>query len=144
MKFEFSAGGVVFKKEKGEILFLLSKHSQNKSWGFPKGLIGDNNITESKEETAVREVKEETGVEATIVKVLGTTVYWYQWKGERVKKNVTYYLMECLSYDFNKRDHEMEEVGWFEVDKVEERLSFDVDKKLWRDILHEIKMITGF
>jgi len=144
MKFEFSAGGIVFKKEKGEILFLLSKHSQNKSWGFPKGLIGDSDKNESKEETAIREVKEETGVEATIVKVLGTTVYWYQWKGERVKKNVTYYLMECLSYDFDKRDQEMEEVGWFEVDKVEERLSFDVDKKLWRDSLHEIKMITGF
>jgi 8-oxo-dGTP diphosphatase len=144
MKFEFSAGGIVFKKEKGEILFLLSKHSQNKSWGFPKGLIGDSDKNESKEETAIREVKEETGVEASIVKVLGTTVYWYQWDGERVKKNVTYYLMECLSYDFDKRDQEMEEVGWYGIDKVEERLRFDVDKKLWRDSLHGIKMITGF
>lgn len=144
MKFEFSAGGIVFKKEKGEILFLLSKHSQNKSWGFPKGLIGDSDKDESKKETAIREVKEETGVEASIVKLLGTTVYWYQWDGERVKKNVTYYLMECLSYDFDKRDQEMEEVGWYGTENVEERLSFDVDKKLWRDSLHEIKMITGF
>lgn len=144
MKFEFSAGGIVFKKEKGTVTILLAKHSQNKSWGFPKGLIGDKEEGESKEETAIREVKEETGVEAVILKPLSATEYWYQWDGEKRKKTVYYFLMECIQYDFEQRDHEMEEILWCPVDKVESTLTFSADKKLWKEVEKELQFITGF
>ena len=71
MKLEFSAGGVVIKKENGEILVLVAQHSQHHGWVFPKGLIGDQIKGEKKEETAVREVKEETGYDAEIIQELG-------------------------------------------------------------------------
>ncbi len=144
MKLEFSAGGVVFKKEKGDIAILLTKHSQNKSWGFPKGLIGDKDIKESKEQTAVREVKEEAGVNAVILKQLDETNYWYQWQGEKIKKTVYYFLMECIDFDFSRRDNEMEEVIWCPVEEVESTLTFSADKKLWKEAEKELQFITGF
>ena len=78
IKREFSAGGIVYKKGKGErgkvkdkdTLWLVCQHSQHKGWVFPKGLIGDHVEGESVENTAVREVKEETGVTAEIIQKL--------------------------------------------------------------------------
>ena len=67
MKLEFSAGGVVIKKENGEILVLVAQHSQHHGWVFPKGLIGDHIKNEVKEDTAVREVEEETGARGKII-----------------------------------------------------------------------------
>ena len=71
MKLQFSAGGIVYKqqaksdKRKANTLILVSQHSQHHGWVFPKGLIDDK---ETKEEAALREVKEETGNIAQNVK----------------------------------------------------------------------------
>lgn len=131
MKFEFSAGGVVFKKEKNKLLILLAQHGQHHGWVFPKGIIGDNKENESKEDTAVREVEEETGVIAKILKALEPVEYWYQWEGERRKKTVYYYSMEYISEDREKKDDEMENVEWLPLEEVEERLTYPSDKKVW-------------
>lgn len=143
MKHEFSAGGVVFKKEKGSILVLLGKHSQNKSWAFPKGLIGDTYQNESKEATAVREVLEETGVEAVILKPLASSTYWYQWEDEQIKKTVYYFLMEAIKEDFTKRDGEMEEVLWLPQKEVKGKLTYPGDKKIWEEAQKEIQTWAG-
>ena len=131
MKFEFSAGGVVFKKEDDRTLVLLAQHGQHHGWVFPKGIIGDTKKGETKEETAVREVEEETGVVAKILKPLAPVEYWYQWEGEKRKKTVYYYVMEYVSGDFDKRDDEMEAVEWLPVDEVADRLTYPSDKKVW-------------
>ena len=68
MKHEFSAGGIVFKKEANKLFILLAQQSYHHGWVFPKGLIGDNIMGEGKEETAIREVKEETGVIGKILR----------------------------------------------------------------------------
>lgn len=139
MKFEFSAGGVVFKKStntKEDVIYiLLAQHSQHHGWVFPKGLIGDreDNKHEGKEETALREVEEETGVIGKILQPLTPVTYWYQWESEKREKMVYYYVMEFISGDFEKRDHEMEAVEWVEFDKVEEKLTYPTDKKVWRE-----------
>ena len=54
MRFEFSAGGIVYKKEKSEVFILVAQHSSHHGWVFPKGLIGDHVKNEGKEETALR------------------------------------------------------------------------------------------
>jgi 8-oxo-dGTP pyrophosphatase MutT (NUDIX family) len=59
-------------------------------WALPKGLIGPG---EKPEETALREVAEETGVEARVVEKLGDVRYVYTWAGERVFKVVSFYLL---------------------------------------------------
>ncbi|MCL4354899.1 NUDIX domain-containing protein [Patescibacteria group bacterium] len=132
MKFEFSAGGVVYKKEVGKTLILVSQHSQHHGWVFPKGLIGDKVENEKKEETATREVEEETGVKAKILIALNPTTYWYVFEGEKIRKTVYYFLMEFISGDFSKRDHEMENVEWLPMEEVENRLTYKSDKDVWQ------------
>lgn len=151
MKFEFSAGGIVYKRERtrkesasrknAKIYILVSQHSQHHGWVFPKGLIGDHIKGEKKEETAVREVEEETGIKAKIVRSLEPVGYWYQSRGdpstgsgrEKVKKTVYYFLMEYLSGDIKTHDHEMENVEWLPVNEVEKRLTYKSDKEAWKE-----------
>jgi len=131
MKFEFSAGGIVFKKEHEQTMILLAQHSQHHGWVFPKGLIGDHKKGESKENTAIREVEEETGVKASILKQLEPVTYWYVFDGQKIKKTVYYFLMEYVSGDTTHHDMEMENVEWLPVDEVENRLTYQSDKKVW-------------
>ena len=93
MKFQFSAGGIVFKKENGKTFVLVSQHSQHHGWVFPKGLIGDHIEGESKESTAIREVEEETGILAKILRPLSPVNYWYVWNKEKIKKSVKPYVI---------------------------------------------------
>ena len=131
MKLEFSAGGIVFKKENNKTFVLVAQHSQHHGWVFPKGLIGDHVENESKEETAIREVREETGVYGKILRPLNPVDYWYVFEGEKRKKTVYYFLMECISEDIAKHDHEMEKVEWIEAEKVEQKLTYASEKKVW-------------
>lgn len=133
MKFEFSAGGVVVKKENDHNLILVSQHSQHHGWVFPKGLIGDHIKGEQKEDTAIREVEEETGAKGKIIKPLTPVEYWYVFEDEKIKKTVYYFLMEFLSGDITKHDNEMENVEWLPESEVENRLTYPSDKKVWQE-----------
>ena len=137
MIFEFSAGGIVFKKEGGEDFILIAQHSDHHGWVFPKGFIGDHIENESKEETALREVEEETGAKGKILKSLKPSTFWYEMNGEKHEKTVYYFLMEYVSGDITKHDFEMENVEWLKIDEVENRLTYDSDKKVW----HEAKKL---
>lgn len=140
MKFEFSAGGVVYRpirQAQGEraknILILVCQHSQHHGWVFPKGLIGDTHKREKKEDTALREVKEETGIIGKILKPLSPVTYWYQFKNEKIRKTVYYFLMEYISGDTKDHDHEMENVEWLPIEDVEKRLTHRSDKKVFEE-----------
>ena len=135
MKFEFSAGGVVFKKENNETFILVSQHSQHHGWVFPKGLIGDHVENENKEETALREVKEETGVMGKILKSLSPIEYFYVFEGQKIKKTVYYFLMECVFENIEEHDSEMENVEWLKKDEVENRLTYESDKRVWQEAI---------
>lgn len=140
MKFEFSAGGIVYKHKSTqirkqintkEILVLVSKHSGHHGWVFPKGHIGDTIKGEKKEETAVREVEEETGILAEIIEPLSPVTYWYVLDHEKIKKTVYYFLMNYIAEDVSKKDEEMEAVEWIPIDEVEHRLTYKSDKDVW-------------
>ncbi|MGA2968162.1 MAG: NUDIX domain-containing protein [Candidatus Levyibacteriota bacterium] len=133
MKLQFSAGGIVFKKQNGQNLILVCQHSQHHGWVFPKGLIGDHVKGEKKEQTALREVEEESGVKGKIIKLLKPVDYWFFFKGERVHKTVYYFLMEYFSGDIAKHDTEMENVEWLLETEVEKRLTYSSDKKVWQE-----------
>src|SRR3989344_8138075 len=105
LSFQFSAGGIVVKKgheilrvAQDDIRILVCQHSQHHGWVFPKGLI-DKEKNETKQEAALREVKEETGVEGNIINDFPEVSYWYVFEGVKIKKTVYYFLMEYLEVD---------------------------------------------
>ncbi|MBI2031614.1 MAG: NUDIX domain-containing protein [Candidatus Levybacteria bacterium] len=144
MRFEFSAGGIVYKKNPSassgpaKIKILVAQHSQHHGWVFPKGLIGDNPSTgsgrrETKKEAALREVEEETGVIGKIIKPLVPVTYWYVFEKEKIKKTVYYFLMKYVSGDISKHDMEMENVEWIDLSEVEKKLTYKSDKQVWQE-----------
>jgi 8-oxo-dGTP diphosphatase len=133
MKMQFSAGGVIFKKQGDKNLILVCQHSLHHGWVFPKGLIGDHIEGKQKEDTALREVEEETGVKGKIIKLLNPVDYWYFFEGEKIHKTVYYFLMQYLSGDIAKHDKEMETVEWLPEVEVEKRLTYPADKKAWEE-----------
>jgi 8-oxo-dGTP pyrophosphatase MutT (NUDIX family) len=142
IKKEFSAGGVVFQQpatSNQPLLWLVCQHSQHKGWVFPKGLIGDKIEGETVESTAVREVKEETGIDGKILKKLTPVTYFYTFNGEKRVKTVQYFLMKHLGGDITKHDHEMMAVEWLPSDKVIERLNYKSDKDTFLEVLKSIE-----
>lgn len=129
MKREFSAGGIVFN-DKGEIL--VTQHSQNHHWSFPKGLIDPGQTTE---EAALREVKEEGGVVAEIVEKIGYNKYVYTFNEEKIFKVVTYFLMKYVSGDPKDHDWEVSEAGWYAPEDALKQLTFSQDKQLLKKAL---------
>jgi 8-oxo-dGTP pyrophosphatase MutT (NUDIX family) len=121
-KREFSAGGAVYKKDGDKVLWLVCQHSGYHKWVLPKGLIDPG---EKGEETAVREVEEETGIKTKIVaKIPDPEKYVYTMNGVKIFKLVTYFLMEYASGDIANHDFEMEAVEWLPYEEAYEKLNF--------------------
>lgn len=142
MKREFSAGGIVFKHEDHKLMILVAQHSGHHGWVFPKGFIGDKIEGESKEATAIREVEEETGVQGKILEPVTPITYWYQMEDEKHQKTVYYFIMEDIGGDITKHDWEMENVEWLPLNEVEDRLTYDSDKKVWIEARQKIENLV--
>jgi 8-oxo-dGTP diphosphatase len=134
VKWEFSAGGVVFKKENNKVLVLLIR--VKKRWSFPKGNIERN---EKKEEAALREVKEETGIEAEIIDYLGDIEYWYYLEGYKIHKFVYYYLMKYKSGEITPQKEEIDEARFVEIKDCYNLLSYDKDKNVLKKAEEKLK-----
>lgn len=135
---EVSAGGIVYKKQDGRVFVLLIMPMKRKefkdssfvpAWTFPKGLVGDHG-TESYEQAALREVREETGVSASVIGKLGESNYFFAWQGQRIAKTVHFYLMEYVSGDTANHDNEVAEAVWFELDEAAQKLKYNGDKEM--------------
>jgi periplasmic divalent cation tolerance protein len=127
---EVSAGGVVYRKHGDQIQIALI-HVRNR-WGLPKGHVEEG---ERIEETALREVREETGLEGRVVKKLGDIRYAYRDKtkeGEpiRIYKRVHFYLLRYVRGDVRDHDHEVDEARWFPMDQVIKNLKFATERKM--------------
>jgi len=118
---EVSAGGIVFRDgPEGAEIVLVRRHAE-RLVAIPKGKVDPG---ESLPETAVREVREETGLEADVVAELGTVEYWFtDFHGERVEKIVHYYLMVPTGGDIADHDDEFDEVGWFHIAEAQRVLT---------------------
>ena len=127
-----SAGGVVLAETRPDAPVALVAHRSARGslqWTLPKGAREEG---ETVAETALREVREETGLEAELIGPLDTIDYWFVWAPERTRyhKFVHYFLMRFAGGDFSQRDHEMEDAAWFEPDEARRRMSFANERKL--------------
>lgn len=135
---EHSAGGVVIRREVGGLEVALAARRTRRgdlAWGLPKGLVEPGEATE---QTALREVEEETGLKAEIREPLGDISYWYVWEGERVRKKVTFYLMDAMGGDISHHDHEMEEIRWFPVAEAPRVASYTSERALLQRVAEKL------
>lgn len=137
---EFSAGGIVYRKENNltEILLILPARRNDPlmtkrfipNWTFPKGWKGDHG-DETDEQTAVREVKEEGGVNAQVIKDLGPVSYFFNWQGENVQKTVHWFLMKYQDGNPSDHDEEVVDAKWVPLGEVESKLNYKTDKEVF-------------
>ena len=127
---EVSAGGVVYRREGDDIELLLAARRTRRgdlAWGLAKGGIEPD---ESIEDAAVREVREETGIDAVIEASLGETRYFYVWDDVRVRKVVHFFLMRAVGGDTEDHDDEMEEVRWFPLARALKRAAYKGEREV--------------
>lgn len=124
-----SHGGVVFRRHGEGYQIVLVGRSAQGTWGLPKGTPAEG---ESIEETALREVAEETGIEPRLVDRLGTIQYYFVARNTRFHKTVNFYLMEAVGGDTERHDHEYDLVQWFDFDEALDRLSYPNEAEMVR------------
>jgi len=105
-------------------------------WSLPKGTPESD---ETPEQTALREVSEETGLEVRILDTIGDIHYRFVRHGRRIDKTVHYYLMEATGGDLADHDDEFEDVRWFEVTEADALMRFPTE----RDILARALPVAG-
>ena len=124
-----AAGGVVIQTDGGGVSRVLLVHRPAyDDWSFPKGKAEPG---ETIEQTALREVMEETGLGCRIVRRLDSTRYEYRTGTGRMKpKVVHYFLMEPVQGSIRSGGAEVDVAAWFEAGEAEQRLSYDIDRPL--------------
>ena len=129
---EISAGGLVIDQSgtKGLLIGRIDLKDQSREkllWSLPKGHI---EAGESPEQAAIREVKEETGIESEIQKSLGVIDFWFMAGGKRIHKTVHHFVFKEKGGRISPQVSEVDDVRWFPLDEIVERLAYPDEKKL--------------
>lgn len=127
IKYEVSAGGLVLRPREATFDALLIGRGTPRVWTLPKGHV---EARETKEQAALREVREETGCWAEIVTKLNDIAYWFYLNAAKHRKSVTFYLMTYRSGDTANHDHEVDEARWFDVMAARKALRYVNEKRL--------------
>ena len=133
-----SAGGLVSRVVDGKIEAVLCGRGEPLRWSLPKGTPDEG---ESLEETALREVREETGLEVSIEAPLGSINYWFVAPNNRVhyNKTVHFYLMAHKGGSTDQHDPEFDEVRWFPSEEALRSLAYPNEAKVLEMALAMIK-----
>ncbi|MDQ5824781.1 MAG: NUDIX hydrolase [Chloroflexota bacterium] len=121
---EFSAGGVVYRRV-GDTYEVVAVHrNRHTDWSLPKGHIEKG---ETQEQAALREVKEETGLDARIVAALGEVVYFYRRPKGLTRKVVYHFLMEHTGGEFGPPNWEVDQARWIDIDQAHTLFTYKND-----------------
>jgi 8-oxo-dGTP pyrophosphatase MutT (NUDIX family) len=130
---ETSAGGLVIdnidRPREEQVAALIGRVDRRGRmlWSLPKGHI---ELGETAEQTAIREVAEETGIQGSVLAALGRIDYWFVTDGRRVHKTVHHYLMRCSGGELSDDDVEVAEVAWVPINELPSRLAYADERKL--------------
>lgn len=125
-----SAGGVVVRESATGPSIVIGRRRRERvgsTWSLPKGTPIQGETTE---ETALREVTEETGLTVAIVEPLQSIDYAFVRDGARIHKTVHFFVMEPTGGDLADHDHEYEEVRWVSFDEAAALLTFGSERGL--------------
>jgi 8-oxo-dGTP pyrophosphatase MutT (NUDIX family) len=131
---EFSAGGLVIRNLRGRP-HLAVVRVRDQILALPKGHPEQD---ESAQDAALREVREETGLEATPVEKLGDVRYWYARDGDRVLKIVSFFLLRYRSGRLEDHDHEVEEALWIPLEEAPARLAYRGERDMAKAALSRL------
>lgn len=137
---QVSAGGVVFRKTDSDYEIAIISVNPSRRWQLPKGIV---DAGESAAIAALREVREETGIEADLIEPIETIEYWYfgNRNDERVRfhKFVHFFLMKYVAGDVANHDHEVAEARWVKTDEAIKMLDFKDEKQIAEKAINLIK-----
>jgi 8-oxo-dGTP pyrophosphatase MutT (NUDIX family) len=132
IKFEVSAGGVIYREEASSLQVCLIATWGGKRWQLPKGLVERGEPVAT---AAAREVREETGLEGEVEGQLDKIDYWFVWKEDdgrsvRHHKLVHFFLMRHTGGDTSLHDHEVDEARWFPISEAIKKVAFGNERKV--------------
>lgn len=134
MKQEKSCGAIVYRRMAGKTQLLLIRHRFSEYWSFPKGHVEEG---EHENETALREVKEETGLDISLQKGFRESVEYCP--SSDVKKQVVYFLGVPCGGRLCRQESEVGGVRWLEIGRAFGEVTFDNDKMLIRKVSHHLR-----
>jgi 8-oxo-dGTP pyrophosphatase MutT (NUDIX family) len=132
---EHSSGGAVIAMRDGAAHVALIATRNKTRWGLPKGAVTQG---ETSEDAALREVLEETGIRAKIVKPLDTIEYFFRAGDTLIQKRVDFYLMEYVAGELEPQLSEVDDVEWVELTAALRRASFESERKLLEMALRDL------
>ncbi len=136
---ETSAGGIVYCQHKDKIEILMIKDRCNK-WTFPKGKREEG---ETFQETALREIFEETGIDGEVVKPLSKVYYeYYLQNNDKVEKEVYFYLVHTSSKKIKVQTDEINSAKWLEIDEAiekQKKYGYDNNIQIFKKAIKELK-----
>jgi 8-oxo-dGTP pyrophosphatase MutT (NUDIX family) len=133
MRREFSSGGLLVRRLRGRWMVAAIRPAGRPAglWALPKGQIDEG---ESGEETALREIAEETGATGRSLGKLGDVRYWFNWEGERIFKVVSFFLVRYESGKLGEIPeefrHEVADVRWLPLDDAPRLLAYEGERRL--------------
>ncbi len=135
MDYEKSCGGVIYKEQNEEKYFLVV-HMQMGHWTFPKGHVEPN---ETEEETAVREIKEETNIDVELLSGFRKTTE-YSPRPNAIKE-VVYFIGRPVSEEISCQMSEVQEARWETLEKAKELLTYQSDKSILCLANHYLQLV---
>jgi 8-oxo-dGTP pyrophosphatase MutT (NUDIX family) len=138
---EHSSGGAVisFREEGVPYVALIATRGRTR-WGLPKGAVSEG---ETSEQAALREVLEETGLEAAIVKPLDTIEYYFRAGDTLIRKRVDFYLMNYVAGALVPQLSEVDDVEWVPLPDAIARASFESERKLLEMASQEVDSLRA-
>ncbi len=122
---EKSCGAIVFRKHHGNTEILLIKHVNSGHWSFPKGHVESN---ETEVETALREIKEETGIDVIIDPTFRETVSYSPKKD--TQKVVVYFIAKAKNFEYIPQEEEISDIKWVEIGHALSILTYENDRSI--------------